>query len=156
MCLLVVRAQRSSQCIHPAWSCLPPFYYHPYIPSLDFSFYLSFRCTLHIYTVYCLGLFLLLTLGAHAQEGYGSCLVCLCVCLSVCYHLIVVSTVQLRCVRHFLRLFFFLTRVFSKKPSVQKLWREKTNMQMSSYRSQPALARFEYRAYISKYLQAAH
>ena len=29
-----------------------------------------------------------LTLGAHAQEGYGSCLVCLCtcVCVSVCYH----------------------------------------------------------------------
>ena len=28
----------------------------------------------------------LLTLGAHAQEGYGTCLVCLSVCLSVCYH----------------------------------------------------------------------
>ena len=27
-----------------------------------------------------------LTLGAHAQEGYGSCLVCLCVCVSVSYH----------------------------------------------------------------------
>ena len=27
-----------------------------------------------------------LTLGAHAQEGYGSCLVCLSVCVSVCYH----------------------------------------------------------------------
>ena len=35
----------------------------------------------------------LLTLGAHAQEGYGTCpvclFVCLSVCLSVCYHLIV-------------------------------------------------------------------
>ena len=35
----------------------------------------------------------LLTLGAHAQEGYGTCpaclFVCLFVCLSVCYHLIV-------------------------------------------------------------------
>ena len=29
------------------------------------------------------------TLGAHAQEGYGTCPVCLSVCLSVCYHLIV-------------------------------------------------------------------
>ena len=31
---------------------------------------------------------LLLTLGAHAQEGYCSCLVCtcVCVCLSVCYN----------------------------------------------------------------------
>ena len=28
----------------------------------------------------------LLTLGAHAQEGYGTCLVCVCVCVSVCYH----------------------------------------------------------------------
>ena len=29
------------------------------------------------------------------------------------------------------------------------------NMQMSSYRSRPVLARFKYRAYISRYLQAA-
>ena len=29
-------------------------------------------------------------------------------------------------------------------------------MQMSSYRSRPVSARFEYRAYISRYLQAAH
>ena len=50
----------------------------------------------------------------------------------------------------------FLTRGFSKKPSVGKLWREKANMQMSSYRSRPVLARFEYRAYISRYLQVAH
>ena len=28
----------------------------------------------------------LLTLGAHAQEGYGTCLVCLSLCVSVCYH----------------------------------------------------------------------
>ena len=27
---------------------------------------------------------ILLTLGAHAPEGYGSCPVCVCVCLSVC------------------------------------------------------------------------
>ena len=50
----------------------------------------------------------------------------------------------------------FLTRGFSKKTSVQKLWREKPNMQMSSYRSRLVLARFEYRAYISRYLQAVH
>ena len=40
-----------------------------------------------------LNLSVLLTLGAHAQEGYGTCPVCLSVCLfvclSVCYHLIV-------------------------------------------------------------------
>ena len=27
---------------------------------------------------------ILLTLGAHAQEGYCSCLVCVCVCVCVC------------------------------------------------------------------------
>ena len=35
-----------------------------------------------------LGSYRLLTLGAHAQEGYGTCPVCLFVCLCVCYHLI--------------------------------------------------------------------
>ena len=97
-----------------------------------------------------------LTLGAHAQEGYGTCPVCLFVCLPLsCQH------------RSFLRPKYgtygtglgfpsFLTRGFSKKPSVGKLWREKANMQMSSYRSRPVLARFEYRAYISRYLQVAH
>ena len=31
---------------------------------------------------------ILITLGAHAQEGYCSCLVCVCVCVcvSVCYN----------------------------------------------------------------------
>ena len=32
----------------------------------------------------------------------------------------------------------------------------KSQLQMSSYRSRLVLARFEYRAYISRYLQAAH
>ena len=34
----------------------------------------------------------------------------------------------------------------------------KANMQISSYHSQPVIARFKYRAYISRYmyLQAAH
>ena len=104
-----------------------------------------------------------LTLGAHAQEGFGTCPVCLSVCLSVCL-------LPLSCQhRSFLRSKYgtygtrlgfpsFLTRGFSKKPSVGKLWREKANniMQMSSYRSRPVLARFEYRAYISRYLQVAH
>ena len=102
-----------------------------------------------------------LTLGAHAQEGYGTCPVCLFVCLSVCL-------LPLSC-RHrsFLRSKYgtygtrlgfpsFLTRGFSRKPSVGKLWREKANMQMSSYRSRPVLARFKYRAYISRYSQVAH
>ena len=53
---------------------------------------------------------------------------------------------SIRYVRHSFRLFFIFTA----------LWREKANMQMSSYRSRPVLARFEYRAYISRYLQAAH
>ena len=40
----------------------------------------------------CLASILLLTLSAHTQEGYGTFLVdtvCLFVCVSVCYHLIV-------------------------------------------------------------------
>ena len=99
----------------------------------------------------------LLTLGAHAQEGYGTCPVCLCVCLLPLN----------RRHRSFLRSTYgtcgtllgfssFLTRGFSKTPSDGKLWREKANMQMSSYCSRPVLARYEYRAYISTYLQAAH
>ena len=85
----------------------------------------------------------------------------LSVCLSVCL-------LPLSCqLRSFLRSKYgtygtrlgfpsFITRGFSKKTSVGKLWREKANMQMSSYRSRPVLARFEYRAYISRYLQVAH
>ena len=44
----------------------------------------------------------------------------------------------------------------SINPSVQKLWREKANMQMSMYLSRLALAGFEYRACISRYLKAKH
>ena len=114
----------------------------------------SFRVHSHI--------IILLTLGAHAQKGYGTCLVCVCVCVFVC--LLPLSRQH----RSFLRSKYgmygtrlgfpsFLTCGFSKKKtSVQKLWREKANMQMSSYRSRPVLARFEYRTYISRYLQAAH
>ena len=95
-----------------------------------------FKCTLHPP--------LLLTLGAHAQEGYCSCLVCVCVsvCLSVCLCVCLsvttlaatsfVFTLKSRYVGVCYRLF---TRGFSKKPSIRKLWREKANMQMSSYKS---------------------
>ena len=101
----------------------------------------------------------LLTLGAHAQKGYGHVMSCLCV--FVC--LLPLSRQH----RSFLRSKYgtygtrlgfpsFLKRGISRKPSVGKLCREKANMQMSSYRSRLVLARFEYRAYISRYLQAAH
>ena len=85
--------------------------------------------------------------------------VVLCVCLSVCLSVTtlaatsLVSTLKMRYVGVYLR---FLACGFPINPSVQKLWREKANMHMSSYRSRPVLACFEYRAYISRYLQAAH
>ena len=53
----------------------------------------------------------LLTLGTHAQEGYGSCLVCLSVCLCVCLSVTtlsatsVISTLKKRYVRVCPRLF---------------------------------------------------
>ena len=63
-----------------------------------------------------------LTLGAHAQEGYCSCLVCVSVCLSVCYH----SSGDI--VRFYPQnqvlggcFSWILTRGFSKKPSIRKL-----------------------------------
>ena len=83
-----------------------------------------------------------LNLGAHAQEGYGTCPVCL-LPLS-CQHR---SFLRSKYGTYGTRLGFpsFIPRGFSKKPSVGKLWREKPNMQMSSYCS---TGRFEYRAYI--------
>ena len=39
---------------------------------------------------------LLLTLGAHAPEGYGSCPVCVSVCLSVCLSVCVCVCVSVR------------------------------------------------------------
>ena len=44
----------------------------------------STRCLCILYMLQ----YVLLTLGAHAQEGYGTCPVCCCL-TSVCYHLIV-------------------------------------------------------------------
>ena len=39
---------------------------------------------IHVYYMHHEGLYL--TVGTHAQEGYGTCLVCVSVCVSVCYH----------------------------------------------------------------------
>ena len=68
----------------------------------------------------------LLTLGMHAEEGYGTCLVCLSVCLSVTT-LAATSfflTLEVRCLGVYYRLFLDFNSI---KPSVQKLWREKAN-----------------------------
>ena len=61
----------------------------------------------------------------------------MCVCVSVCYHSIgnirrfyAENEVHRGFVLGFSR---FLTRGFSINPSVQKLWREKANMQMNMY-----------------------
>ena len=56
-------------------------------------------------------------LGAHAQEGYSSCPVCLSVCLSVMTFLATsfVSTLEFRYVRVYYRLFLiFNSWVFDK------------------------------------------
>ena len=66
--------------------------------------------------------------------------VVLCVCLSVCLCLCVfpalaasasIETSKQRYTRVSLRLFLDFDSWISKKPSVQKLWREKANTQMS-------------------------
>ena len=63
---------------------------------------------------------------------------CVCVCLSVCLSVTTLAatsfvfTLKSRYVGFCYRI---LTRGFSKKPSIRKLWREKANMQMSSYKS---------------------
>ena len=63
---------------------------------------------------------------------------------------------SIRYVRHSFRLFFIFTAWIFEKTFRWKVMARKANMQMGSYRSRPVLARFEYRAYISRYLQAAH
>ena len=95
----------------------------------------------------------LLTLGAHAQGGgYGTCLVCLCV--SVCYHsstnIAHLYAENKACQGCNLGCSWFLMHRFLINHSVLKLWREKANIQVSMYLSQPVLAGFEYRAYISR------
>ena len=60
---------------------------------------------------------LLLTLGAHAQEGYATCLVCVCLCVSVptLASTAFVSTVQVRYVRLLFRLYSILNSwIFNK------------------------------------------
>ena len=55
-----------------------------------------------------------LTLGAHAQEGYGTCL-CLCVCVTTLAATSVVSTLKMRYVGVCLRLFsVFNSWIFDK------------------------------------------
>ena len=92
-----------------------------------------------------------LTFGVHVQKGYGTCLVCVCICLcvSVCYHSSanIARFYTLNKVRRgfFLGFSRFLICGFSINLSVQKLWREKANMQISMYLSRPVLPCFEYR-----------
>ena len=62
------------------------------------------------------------------REGYGSCRVC--VCLSVYPSVPALAASASSKKRYSRRLFLDLCGV-SKKPSVEKLWREKANMQMS-------------------------
>ena len=70
---------------------------------------------------------------------------CVCVCLSVCVSV---------CYRSSANSARFYAQIIN--PTVQKLRREKGNMQMSVYLSRPVLAGFEYRACISRYLKAEH
>ena len=73
-----------------------------------------------------LGSYRLLTLGAHAQEGYGTCPVCLFVCLLPLNrgHGSFLLSTQGTC-GTLLGFSSFLTRGFSKKPSVQSYAVEK-------------------------------
>ena len=64
------------------------------------------------------------------REGYCSRPVCVSVCLSV-PALAASASVETSNQRYPLVSLRILIRGFLKKPSVQKLWREKANMQMS-------------------------
>ena len=56
-----------------------------------------------------------LTLGAHAQEGYGTCPVCVCVSVPTLASTMFVSTVQVRYVRLSFRLYsIFNLWIFDK------------------------------------------
>ena len=92
------------------------------------------------------------------QKGYCTCLVCVSVCLSVTTPAptSLVSTLKERYVGVYPRLFSLFNLWISINPTVQKLWHEKGNMQISMYFSRPVLAGFEYRACISRYLKAEH
>ena len=57
----------------------------------------------------------LLTLGAHAQEGYGTCLVCVCVSVCTPAPTTLVSTLKMGYVGVYLRLFLlFYVWIFDK------------------------------------------
>ena len=85
---------------------------------------------------------------------YLSCVsVCTCVPVPTLASTSFVSTCQVRYVRLSFRLFLISTGVFSIEPSVQKLWRERANMQMSIV---PLFAHFEHHACISRYLKNKH
>ena len=82
------------------------------------------------------------------REGYCSRPVCVSVCLSVCLSVPAlaasasVETSNQRYSLVSLRLFLDYMSGVSKKPSVEKLWREKANMQMSWSSAQAAFAQF--------------
>ena len=78
----------------------------------------------------CVNQIVLLTLGA--QEGYGTCLVSVCLSVSALASTSFLCPVQVRYVQLTFRLFLI---VDFEKGSVQKLWREKANMEMSIYSS---------------------
>ena len=75
-----------------------------------------------------------LTLGVHVQEGYGTFLVCVCMSVQTPAPASLVSTLKMRCMGVYLRLFsVFYICGFSIKPSIWELWCEKANMQISMY-----------------------
>ena len=85
------------------------------------------------------------TLDAHAREGYGSRRVCLFVCLSVCPSVpaLAASASVYSGTHGFLLGFSWINMCgVSKKPSVEKLWREKANMQISCSSPSAAFAQF--------------
>ena len=82
----------------------------------------------------------------------------MCVCLSVptLVPTSLVFYVQNEVHRGLSRIFCFLIRGFSINHSIQKLWREEANMQITMYLSRAVLACFEYRACISTYVKGKH
>ena len=82
--------------------------------------------------------------------------VCVCICVSVCYHSSanIAHFYALNKVRRGLSLFSLFNSWILANPSVQKLWHEKANIQTSVYLSRLVLAGLEYHARISRYLKA--
>ena len=86
----------------------------------------------------------------------GGLLLCVCLSVTTLAATSLVSTLKMRYVGVCRRLFSVFTRGFSINPSVQKLWREKANMQISMYVPRPVLAAFKYRACTSRYVKTEH